>query len=191
MMIIEGIILAAGYSSRAGTYKLTAEIKGKAVIQRCIEGMYDVCSRIIVIGGYNINKLTPILDKYSKADLIFNENYQEGMFTSVLKGFKYSRADKTFLIPGDYPFVSQTVYEKLLKTNANIVVPTFGGMKGHPVLINKNMAGLLLTATGINTLRDFIAEQGFTTLEVESPGILMDIDTPEDYLLAQNYFSDP
>lgn len=83
-MIIEGIIPAAGFSSRAGTYKLALELKGKSVIERCIEGMYNTCSKIIVVGGYNIEKLAPVLDKYSKIKLIYNENYQSGMFSSVI-----------------------------------------------------------------------------------------------------------
>lgn len=188
-MIVEGIILAAGFSSRAGAYKLTLELCGKTVIERCIEGMYDACSKIIVVGGYNIKKLTPILDKYSKIRLVYNESYQSGMFSSVIKGFTHTEGDKVFMIPGDYPLVSQHVYENLLKVNKNIVIPTYEGIKGHPVLMNKRMASLLLSATDISNLREFIIKHGFKTLEVKCPGILMDIDTPEDYLLAENYLN--
>ena len=188
-MIIEGIILAAGFSSRAGTYKLTLELNGKTIIERCIEGMYDACSKIIVVGGYNIEKLTPILNKYSKIKLAYNENYQTGMLSSVIKGFRHTDGDKVFMIPGDYPLISLDVYESLLKVNANIVIPTYEGIKGHPVLMSKAMTGLLLHATGISNLREFISRHGFTTLEVDCPSILMDIDTPEDYVHTLNYFN--
>lgn len=186
-MIIEGIILAAGFSSRAGAYKLTLELCGKTIIERCIEGMYDACSKIIVVGGYNIKKLTPILDRYPKIKLVYNENYQTGMFGSVIEGFKHAEGDRVFLIPGDYPLISQDVYESLLKVNKNIVIPTYEGIKGHPLLMNKEMTNLLLSTTSISSLREFIANQGFQTLEVKCPGILTDIDTPEDYILARNY----
>ncbi len=186
-MIVEGIILAAGFSSRAGAYKLTLNLNGKTVIERCIKGMYDACSKIIVVGGYNIKRLAPVLDKYSKVKLVYNENYQLGMFSSVIKGFKYTEGDKVFMIPGDYPLVSYDVYKSLLRINANIVIPTYEGTKGHPVFMNRKMINLLLAETCISNLREFISEQGFATLEVDCPGILMDIDTPEDYVHAQNY----
>ena len=187
-MIIEGIILAAGFSLRAGAYKLTLELNGKTVIERCIEGMYDACSKIIVVGGYNIEKLVPILDKYSKIKLAYNENYQTGMLSSVIKGFSHTDGDKVFMIPGDYPLISLDVYKSLLNINENIVIPTYEGRKGHPVLMSKEVIGLLLHATGISNLREFISMQGFTTLEVDCPGILTDIDTPYDFVHTQNYF---
>lgn len=186
-MIVEGIILAAGLSSRAGTYKLTLELNGKTVIERCIEGMYDACSKVIVVGGYKIFKLAPVLYKYSKVKLVNNQDYQTGMFGSVIKGFRHTEGDKVFMIPGDYPFVSQDVYKSLLDTNQNIVIPRYEGKIGHPVLINKEMISQLLHFSGISNLREFISKQGFTALEVDCPGILMDIDTPEDYIKAKNY----
>ena len=168
---------------------MTLELNGKTVIARCIEGMYDACSKIIVIGGYNIDKLAPVLDKYSKVKLVHNENYELGMFSSVIKGFKHTEGDKVFIIPGDYPLVSHDVYKSLLEINENIVIPTYKGIKGHPVLMSKKMISFLHSATGISNLREFISEQGFATLEVDCPGILMDIDTPEDYIHAQNYLN--
>ena len=50
---IEGVILAAGSSSRAGTFKPALRIGGRSMIVRCIEGMGEVCGRIIVVRGMN------------------------------------------------------------------------------------------------------------------------------------------
>lgn len=187
-MMIEGIILAAGFSTRAGAYKLTLELGGKTVIERCIEGMYDACSKIIVVGGYNIKNLASILDKYPKVELVYNKDYETGMFSSVIEGFKHAAGDRIFLIPGDYPLIGQAVYESLLRAESDIAVPAYGGATGHPVLINRRMANRLLSTSEYSNLRDFIADHSFKTVEVQSPGILMDIDTPEDYRKIQNYF---
>lgn len=163
-MIIEGIILAAGLSSRAGTYKLTLELGGKTIIERCVEGMYNVCSKVIVVGGYNIEKLAPILDKYPNVELVYNETYRIGMFSSVLEGFKHTTGDRIFLIPGDYPFIDHNVYVSLLKLEGDIVIPTYKHTKGHPILISKNMVNLLLTMKNYNSLREFVMNQDFNTL---------------------------
>lgn len=185
---IEGIILAAGFSSRAGAYKLTFELGSKTVIEHCLEGMYNVCDNIIVVGGYNFDKLVPILDKYSKVKLIYNENYELGMFSSVLKGFAHSMGNRVFMIPGDYSLIQPNVYKSMLNINDDIVIPTYNGKKGHPLLMNKSMVQLLLSSGNISNLRDFIASHKFSAVEVDCPGILMDIDTQEDYLLImENY----
>ncbi len=187
-MRIEGIILAGGFSSRAGAYKLTFELGGKTVIERCIEGMYNTCSRIVVVGGYKVKKLNPILDKYPKIELVYNKNYETGMFSSVIEGFKHAKGDRIFLIPADYALIDQNVYESLLSVKSDIVIPTYKGKKGHPVLMDKRMSSLLLSSTNYSNLREFISNHEFKTLEIKSSGILMDIDTPEDYKNVRKLF---
>jgi molybdenum cofactor cytidylyltransferase len=44
-MLIEAVILAAGFSSRAKTYKMTLKVREKTVIERAIESMLNVSSR--------------------------------------------------------------------------------------------------------------------------------------------------
>lgn len=186
---VEGIILAAGFSSRAGSYKLTLELGGKALIEHCIDGMYDVCSKIIVVGGYNSDKLVPILDKYPKVQLIHNENYESGMFSSVIKGFEYMMGDRVFMIPGDYPLIDPNVYKAMLGVDDNIVIPIYKGKKGHPLLMSKAMIRLLLSNKNkFSNLRDFINSHGFSTFEVDCPGILFDVDTQEDYLSIKKHY---
>ncbi|MBY6825582.1 nucleotidyltransferase family protein, partial [Clostridium botulinum] len=106
-MSVDGIVLAAGLSSRVGRYKLALDIQGKTVIERCIESMYDICSNVIVVGGHNYNLLQDILKPYAKVKMILNENYIEGMFTSVKKGLYQVEEDKFFLIPADYPLIKK------------------------------------------------------------------------------------
>ena len=180
-MEIEGIVLAAGFSSRACTYKMTLELGGKTVIEQCIEGMYDICSRVIVVGGHRIEYLEFLLDKYSKIELVFNEKFEEGMFSSVKKGISCIREERCFLIPGDYPLISRRVYESMLEVDSDIVIPVYKHQRGHPVLMKKEAAISLLRSPQYKNVRDFIHFRGFTPVVVEEEGILFDIDTIEDY----------
>lgn len=184
-MRADGIVLAAGLSSRAGTYKLTLDIQGKTVIERCIESMYDICSNIIVVGGYNYNLLEDILKPYSKIKMILNENYREGMFSSVKKALTQVKEDKFFLTPGDYPLIEKETYIKMLSINKDIVVPTYKNIKGHPVLIKSSIVNNILWGTH-ESLEQFIFEHGSSTLCLDDEGILLDIDTEEDYINIKN-----
>ncbi|GIM29266.1 hypothetical protein CPJCM30710_19320 [Clostridium polyendosporum] len=187
-MEVEGVILAAGFSSRAGTYKMTLEINGETVIERCVKSMYDVCSRIIVVGGYRKEVIKEILDKYSKVEVVYNNAYEQGMFTSAIEGFKYIKEEKIFFTPGDYPLISKDVYDTLLKASGDIIIPSYNGKKGHPVLMKKCIVQELLQSTRFSTLKDFINSKGFVKVDVDEEGILIDIDTMEDYLKAKNIF---
>ena len=95
-MNIEAVVLAAGYSSRAGTFKLNLDIAGKTVIERCVEGMVDICSRIVVVGGYQIDMIVEVLQKYPKLEVVLNSRYAEGMFTSVKEGMRHVQGDRFF-----------------------------------------------------------------------------------------------
>ncbi len=179
--------MAAGFSSRAGTYKMTLQIGGKTVIERCIEGMYDICSRVIIVGGHKIENLKFLCGKYPNIELVLNENFEDGMFSSVKKGISSIKEDRLFLIPGDYPLINSSIYERMLKVDGDIVIPVYDRQKGHPVLIKKEIADELLCSPEYNNLREFIHLKGFTAVEVEEPGILMDIDTIDDYKALLNY----
>ncbi len=183
----EGIILAAGFSKRAKAFKMTLDIGGKTLIENCIEGMYHACSRIIVVGGYRFENILPIVDKYPKAELILNENYKDGMYSSVKKGLEYIRGERFFLIPGDYPAVHMDVYESMLATDGEIVIPTCKGEKGHPVLMKSYLIKEIFQNSTCLSLRDFIDTKGFRTIEVQDRGILMDVDTMEDYIAVCSY----
>ena len=185
--MIEGVILAAGYSSRAKVNKLIQEIAGKPLLVRCIEGMYGAVSRILVVGGYKINELHPLLKGYPKCELVYNIQFEKGMFSSVLAGLRLSVGDRVFITPGDYPYITEEVYLRLLEDSGEITVPVYNNTPGHPVLMSKRMITLLLSDPRYLSLRDFIVQHNSSKINVEAKGILMDIDTPDDLIESNHY----
>ena len=179
--IVEGIILAAGFSRRAGVWKMALPIKGRTVIERAIMGMYPVVERIIVVGGYNFKNLLKIIEKYEKALPVYNENFPLGMFTSIQKGVEKVSGDRFFILPGDIPLVRPSTYKYMLEQKGDIIVPVYEGRKGHPVLLSYAMKELLLDEERDSNLKAFINRMGFKEVIVDDPFIRMDIDTLEDY----------
>lgn len=180
-MAVEGIILAAGLSSRMEKNKMALAIENKTVLERCIDSMHDFCSKIIVVSGYNYNIISEICRPYSKVKTLVNPQYMDGMFSSIKLALMEVTEDRFFLIPGDYPAVKKETYKKMLNTKGNIVVSAYQGKTGHPVLIESKLIAEILKDRTYSSLRDFIKAMGFTTAEVEDEGILMDVDTLEDY----------
>lgn len=181
LMKVEGIILAAGLSTRARTHKMILDVAGKTVIERCIESMYGSCSKIVVVGGHKIENISSLMHNYEKTKLVFNPDYEEGMFRSIRAGLEHIEADKLFLIPGDYPLVDKATYFSMLKIHKGIVIPRYKGIKGHPILIDGAHLDDLKSNSEYKSMRDFVDSHGANFLEVEDKGILRDIDTMEDY----------
>ena len=190
-MDIEGIVLAAGFSSRMGKFKMEILLEGKTLIERSVESLEKVCSKIIVVTGYKSERITEILKSYEKVEVVFNKEFEKGMFSSVKIGISQIKTEKFFLLPGDIPFVKEDVYKKLLSKKGDIIIPVFKGRKGHPVLIGTSLINEILGEPEDSNLKLFIDKKGFTTVEVQDESILFDIDTEENYFNYQkkNWFS--
>ncbi len=188
---IEGVILAAGFSSRTKTFKMELPFGNKTLIERAIEGMIDTCSRIIVVGGHRIERIIEITKKYPTVQVVLNKHYEKGMFSSVQEGVRHLKGDWFFMMPGDYPFINKHVFQKLKKTmetsdsGYDIFIPTSKGRKGHPVLIRKNLKDEILKEPADSTLKTVINRNSCLLVEVGHEGILMDVNTMEDYERAK------
>lgn len=178
---VEGIILAAGFSSRAGRNKLLLDVGGKPIIERCISSMYDVCTKVIVVGGHRIEDIRPLVTKYPKVELIFNPDFEDGMFSSVKKGLSKVTKERFFITPGDYPMVSKNTYRIMLEIDGDIVIPVFNSKGGHPLLMKSHFISEILSDNTPGTMRDFIKSKPSCRLNVEDEGILLDIDDMDDY----------
>jgi molybdenum cofactor cytidylyltransferase len=189
----KGIILAAGFSSRAGTFKPELPFGKKKLLERVIEGMTDACSQIIVVGGYNFSRVKEIAEKYPTVRTVFSENYQKGMFSSVQAGVHEILTlpgDAFFIIPGDYPFIPKDVYKKLKQAmvsrasrgeEGDIFIPVFQGKKGHPVLFKKRIAKEIVHEPADSMLKSIVRRNRCVLVDVDHDGILKDVDTMEDY----------
>ena len=71
--MIDGIVLAGGYSSRTNTNKMCLEYNGKALILNTIETMHQVCQKIIVVTGYHHNELLSLLKELDFVKIVYNE----------------------------------------------------------------------------------------------------------------------
>ena len=179
-MKCDAVVLAAGYSSRTGTNKMTLTIDNKAILERVIETLLIVCDKIIVVGGHNYNSIKLITDKYRNVKLIENTEYRLGMFSSVKCGVSEMTGD-FFLIPGDYPLVKQTTYQALLKGKGDFIVPEYNGRRGHPVLIKKKLIESINEEPIESNLKVFRDKCNTEFIQVNDEGILIDLDTMEDF----------
>ncbi|MFZ7101516.1 MAG: DVU_1551 family NTP transferase [Peptococcaceae bacterium] len=186
---VAALILAAGYSSRMGDFKPLLSLQGKPVITRTIAGLRQGgITDIRVVVGYRAADLLPVLSSQGVAPII-NKDYHAGMFSSILTGLNSlaGERDGFFLLPGDIPLVKSTTVEKLLEkyhqTGCSVVYPTFLGERGHPPFIARKCFAEILAADVEANLSLILEKFAQDACEVEcvDQGVLLDMDTPEDY----------
>jgi molybdenum cofactor cytidylyltransferase len=178
--MIEGIILAAGYSQRTKSNKLLFKYEGKPLINHAIDGMLPHVHHIYVITGHNRELIEPLINKYQKVTAVFNVNYAKGMFSSIKTGVMLTNND-ILILPGDCPFVKKETYQKILSAQGEMIVPRYNGRKGHPMFINAILKKKILDEPLSSNLKLFRDKHEFTIIDTDDPHILTDIDTVQDF----------
>lgn len=176
----DGIVLAGGFSSRTHMNKMELPIKGEPILRIVVMTLLQCCDNIVVVGGHYYNEVVEMLRDMERVKVVYNPNYNEGMFSSVLTGVACMTRD-FILIPGDYPHILESTYKSIINTEGEIVVPIHKGRKGHPILIRQHLIDPLLLESPLSNLKKFRDRYQVTYLPVEDAGILMDIDTIEAY----------
>jgi broad specificity phosphatase PhoE/CTP:molybdopterin cytidylyltransferase MocA len=193
---IAALIPAAGFSSRMVDFKPLLPMGQSTVVQEAVErfrraGIED----IRVITGHCSGEMALLLEVL-RVTTIFNPDYSTGMFSSILAGVRSLEPDidAFFLLPVDIPLVKpgtiQTLFKAYLGRGAGIVYPRFEGFRGHPPLVSRRLVADLPAECdgGLTAFLDRYKEQALD-IEVTDQSILMDCDTPLDYLKLQAYRS--
>ena len=185
-MIIQGVILAAGYSSRtAPDCKLALMLNGQTVLERSIRSMQPFCSQIYVVTGAHEKLITAIIQGQKGITPVKNPDFISGMYGSVKTGLRCTTGDRVWILPGDCPFITPEVYMKLLAASEEIVLPEWQGQTGHPVLMNRSAVSAVVRDDRYESLHQFISAHTYKKVSVPCAGILMDIDTQKQYRQAQ------
>ncbi len=194
-----GIILAAGMSSRMEAFKPLLKLKDKTIIECSIDSM--LCAgvqQVVVVLGHRAQELeTVLLSRYehSRLVLVRNSHYAElDMLMSVKIGISaLPVCDAFFLLPGDMPAVnSQTflkVKETMVRSQALIAFPSLEGHRKHPPLISAKCMDTICKFGGTGGLREVWKqlESEIVTVAVDDAGCRLDADTRADYQRLVDY----
>lgn len=183
------IVLAAGKSTRMKKQKLLMPFNGKTIVETVTGKIKPVLkSNIMVVLGSHYNEIRQKISKL-QVNYCFNKDFESGMLSSVICGFNALPVDAeaAMVFLGDQPQISTDVIQKVVKawkqSDKGIIIPTFNGRRGHPVLIGIKYKSKIRELDPSKGLRQLMVENPGDIIEVEleQSEILRDIDTPEDY----------
>lgn len=186
---IWSIILAAGESKRMGFPKMLLQFNGKTMIENVIGNVAESnTDGILVVLGASREK---IMDLGIKCDVkyCFNENYKDGMLSSVQCGFRNLPEDveAVLVFQGDQPFIAPRVTDSIIEayraSGKGIVMPVFNGRRGHPLLLRiryREQVEKLDPGEGLRSIA-YLYSEDVLEIVTDNQGILRDFDTYDDY----------
>ena len=184
--MISAIILAAGKSTRMGQQKMLMPWGKSTVLATVIQTIHKAGVEDIILVTNS-----EIASRFSNLDMKILLNTTDGeMLTSLQIGLREQKlsAEATLVCLGDQPQVEersvQSVCEMFQKTKSNLIVPSYNHRRGHPWLAARPLWDEILAMKSDQSPRDFLNAHAneIEYVELDTPTILQDLDTPQDYL---------
>jgi len=151
---ISAILLAAGQSKRMnGENKLSKKIQGIPLIKHSEKNILtSSVDELIIVLGYQKEIIEKLIDKNEKIKFVFNKDFESGMASSIKTGLDNlsKKTEAFFICLGDMPTVNKNIYNLLIKSKKSekIIVPTYKGKQGNPVLFSTSMKDKIKTVEG-------------------------------------------
>ncbi|MGN0702850.1 MAG: histidine phosphatase family protein [Lentihominibacter sp.] len=203
------VILAAGLSSRMKDFKPLLHVAGTTAIEGLIESAKAAgITDITVVTGHNREQLAPVLAAWGVREA-FNEDYREGMFTSIKTGLAAAAGrgidspgrnatvfcsdstetdkDGFLLMPVDCPLISVRVMRMMMDAVSEeagasaFAAAAFEGKKGHPLYVPLAAVEEICSYEGPGGLTAITDKHPLMRVETGEEGCLLDMDTPEGY----------
>ena len=185
---IAAIVLAAGRSARmGGPNKLLATIDGVPLVRHVVDAAKSSkASHVTLVTGSHAEQVSGLFKK-NEIQIIHNSNYAKGLSSSLAAGIAAvpDNAVAAIVLLGDMPMISTATINRLIdafnpETGAGIVVPTFNGKRGNPVLWGRQYFNEFRTISGDVGARHLIGRYADAVVEIEiGEEVALDLDTPE------------
>ena len=186
MRPVRGLLLAAGQSRRFGADKLTQPLPDGTPVA------VAACRTLLSGVGSVFAVVRPEQDQL--ADALLAEGAELGVCVAAVEGIGASLAFGVrntcdaggwLVALADMPWIRVETIRRIaaeLACGPACVAPVYGGRRGHPVGFGRILGSELKRLGGDAGARSILARQpdGIHGIEVDDPGVLMDIDEPGD-----------
>ena len=188
--MIVAVVLAAGASTRMGRPKAFLPVEGISFIERIVRALDDTnVDKTLVVLGHNADAMGEAI-AYLGVDTAVNPDFSRGQLSSLqvaIRALDGEPVEAILVHLVDHPYIESTLVNRMIERFYDdkklIVVPSFAGRRGHPVLFSSKLFPEFMAASLDTGAKPVVRGHPGETLELETEdkGILVDIDTPEEY----------
>lgn len=187
---IAGIILAAGASSRMGDDKALLAWHGRSFLEHLLAAFKNSQVGLIrVVVGANAEEVQKRMP-FGDSEVVINRDWQQGQLSSLLAALDTlpnGMVEAAVVCLVDHPCISsrliQTLIEKFRSSGKPIVIPTYQGHRGHPVLFAASLFDELCAAPLDVGARHVVRQHTADVLEVptDEEGVILNINDHAAY----------
>jgi len=172
-----------------GGFKPLLPLAGSTALERCIRSFRTAgVAEVIAVLGHRADEVRPLAERWG-ARCVLNPLFDRGMYSSIVIGCQAlpEWAEAAFVLPVDIPLIRPATIRQLAETRASlsgaIVYPVFGGHRGHPPLIGRQILAETAPGGAEGPLSALLMRHERSSIEVPvaDEAIHMDMDTPTDY----------
>ena len=193
---VAAVVLAAGRSTRmGGPNKLLADVGGKPLVRIAVEqALASRANPVIVVTGHQRGDVEAAVAGLD-VKTVHNPDFAQGLGTSLKVGVAAvpGENDGAIICLADMPQVNAALIDKLIaafepEKGALVVMPTFEGTRGNPVLWSRRFFPDLMAIEGDVGARHLIARyaEAATEVPVDGQEAFIDVDTPEALQTLKN-----
>ena len=187
---IAAVVMAAGRSRRMAPHNklLVGDKAGKPMIARVVDNVLSSNARpILVVTGHQAEQVEHALGG-RPVRYVHATDYAEGLSASLKAGIAAvpPECSAAVVCLGDMPLVTGRMIDRLLsmydqEEGRLIVLPTFRGKQGNPMLWDKRFFPEILQISGDSGARFLVGKYAEFVCEVEmaDDAVLRDFDTTE------------
>jgi molybdenum cofactor cytidylyltransferase len=173
-----------------GTDKALLTYRGRTFLEHILATLHEAgLKQLTVVLGHHAEEIQRAA-KLTETEVVVNQDYRRGQTSSLQAGLRaldQPANQAVVLCLVDHPAVSTHVIRKLVaafeQSAAPVVIPTYQGQRGHPVLISRALFAELLALSANEGANTVVREHRHSTqfVEVDDPGVLVDVDDPNSY----------
>jgi molybdenum cofactor cytidylyltransferase len=190
------VILAGGNSSRMGKPKAwLTTTSGETFTEQIVSTFkrHGIQSISVVLNEkYAIDQWRENVLRVEKdANVIINREVEKGRLYSLYLALKDEREDYAIIQNVDNPFLDEhTLWALVINLESNgVTIPSYSGQGGHPVIISRKVIEEIVNNwESYKTLKEVFNKFPKKYVDVESDDVLMNINTPGDFVTAMNEF---
>jgi len=189
---LAAVVLAAGASRRMGAPKAALQLGDTTLLARVLDALEVAsCAPIVVVAGAHEAAVRAAMPAHTAARIVVNDTPERGQLSSLQVGLRHLLATAPAVTGAvvalvDHPMVARETVALLIDAAGegrhSIVVPTYRERRGHPIVLMRAVWDEILATPDDASTRVVVrADPGrVREVAVADPGILIDIDTPED-----------
>ncbi len=192
--MLAAVILSGGASRRMGSPKALLPYQGRPFLEHLLDVArhpHIVVRRVVL--GQDAEAISSQVS-LTKDEIVINPDWERGQLSSIQAAIRSlpPNTDGLLLCPVDHPLISAALVGDLIeafeKNHPAIVLPTFEGRRGHPVIFAARLYEELLSAPEDKGARAVVWAHAGEISEVTTneEGCVLNLNDPEAFLKITN-----